>query len=213
MIGVDHALAVAKQLKEDAVKAEGVGAEVGPMLHLVRDGVMWAIVPLVDDDVDGRFTRRDLAATAVYRTPVDEAVVITEVWMSQPNVDDKTRTGAERRFAAGDTDTTEGLAAVVVRQNGEAAQRFAGFRHEGRKIVWNDLEPDTEARGPLVDALRLGFARRGELPLLDPEGLSALLGVPLATHKLRPPARNEPCPCGSGRKAKHCCWGPDREET
>lgn len=208
MIAVDHAMNVAKQLKEDAVKAEGIGAEVGPMLYLLRDGTIWAVVPFVDDDVHGRFTRRDLAATAVYRSPVDEAVVITEMWESAGSVPDKTRTGAERRFAAGDPDTHEALSAVVVRADGTSGQRFARFHHEGRRVVWDDLKEDDEARGPLPDALRLGFAKQGEIPLLSPTELSNLLGVPLMTYKLRPPPRNEPCPCGSGRKAKHCCWGP-----
>ena len=27
----------------------------------------------------------------------------------------------------------------------------------------------------------------------------------LTTRGLRPPGRNAPCPCGSGRKYKHCC--------
>lgn len=29
----------------------------------------------------------------------------------------------------------------------------------------------------------------------------------LALPPLRKPGRNEPCTCGSGRKAKRCCWG------
>jgi len=29
--------------------------------------------------------------------------------------------------------------------------------------------------------------------------------VPLAAPGVRAPKRNDPCPCGSGRKYKHCC--------
>jgi hypothetical protein len=25
-------------------------------------------------------------------------------------------------------------------------------------------------------------------------------------------SRNAPCPCGSGRKYKHCCWGKGSED-
>lgn len=25
--------------------------------------------------------------------------------------------------------------------------------------------------------------------------------------KLKEPGRNDPCPCGSGKKYKKCCWG------
>ncbi|HET6454169.1 MAG TPA: SEC-C metal-binding domain-containing protein, partial [Armatimonadota bacterium] len=24
------------------------------------------------------------------------------------------------------------------------------------------------------------------------------------------PGRNDPCPCGSGKKFRHCCLGPDQ---
>ncbi len=38
------------------------------------------------------------------------------------------------------------------------------------------------------------------------ESVPALRDPSLALPRLRRPGRNEPCPCGSGRKAKRCCW-------
>ncbi|ART79186.1 PBPRA1643 family SWIM/SEC-C metal-binding motif protein [Oceanisphaera avium] len=35
--------------------------------------------------------------------------------------------------------------------------------------------------------------------------LTALLNKPSAVNATKAPARNEPCPCGSGKKFKHCC--------
>ena len=27
------------------------------------------------------------------------------------------------------------------------------------------------------------------------------------------PGRNDPCPCGSGKKYKKCCWGKDKDKS
>jgi hypothetical protein len=36
-------------------------------------------------------------------------------------------------------------------------------------------------------------------------GLPESGGLPLPPRTAQPPGRNDPCPCGSGRKYKHCC--------
>jgi hypothetical protein len=36
-------------------------------------------------------------------------------------------------------------------------------------------------------------------------GTGDILGVPMPARRAEAVGRNEPCPCGSGRKFKHCC--------
>jgi hypothetical protein len=50
-----------------------------------------------------------------------------------------------------------------------------------------------------VAARRLSAARRSPLPQNPPKSAKTLR-----------PGRNSPCPCGSGRKYKHCCGAPQR---
>jgi hypothetical protein len=70
------------------------------------------------------------------------------------------------------------------------------------------IEQGVEAISPararlLAEALRLA-ERHG-----DPHGY--LASVPQPTRRAPRVGRNDPCPCGSGRKFKRCCLGRDRE--
>jgi hypothetical protein len=55
----------------------------------------------------------------------------------------------------------------------------------------------------------LGFHPEALLPSALPSSLGAkVANLPLRTAAaLSLPGRNDPCPCGSGRKDKHCCLG------
>jgi uncharacterized protein len=55
------------------------------------------------------------------------------------------------------------------------------------------------AEGPLKKIARLGMAGA------QPEAIMASLRQDLQ-KRWRGVGRNDPCPCGSGRRAKHCCW-------
>ena len=68
-----------------------------------------------------------------------------------------------------------------------------------------DFNPDTD---------ELSAEERAELAGLIPGALALIY----AKRRLRTPfkreakdGRNEPCPCGSGRKFKVCCMGKDNE--
>ena len=66
----------------------------------------------------------------------------------------------------------------------------------------------------LCDGLRALFAH-GEKPLkqvmeysrrgIRPEAIKNILRTE-ALERWKGVGRNDPCPCGSGKKAKHCCW-------
>jgi uncharacterized protein YecA (UPF0149 family) len=77
-------------------------------------------------------------------------------------------------------------------------------------VVWHggDGEPLETAGGAMVSSLRQGFVLQAKRPgpALNPATIASTLGIALATPALTPPPRNRPCPCGSGTKAKHCCW-------
>jgi hypothetical protein len=63
---------------------------------------------------------------------------------------------------------------------------------------------------PLRRAQLEALAERADvvwLPFSDPQRLDATLRTP-AVREGRP-GRNEPCPCGSGKKYKRCCAGAD----
>jgi uncharacterized protein len=79
-------------------------------------------------------------------------------------------------------------------------------------------EDGTRGMNYLCDGLRMFFAY-AEPPLKEILRMSAQGAVPGAImEKLRADrsaqwrgvGRNDPCPCGSGRKAKHCCWNSSR---
>jgi len=52
-------------------------------------------------------------------------------------------------------------------------------------------------------------AARPTRPTPLPE-ICRALHVDYLVPMITPPPRNRPCPCGSGSKAKHCCWAMER---
>lgn len=58
----------------------------------------------------------------------------------------------------------------------------------------------------LPELRRIAADVRAGRPLQPKTAAEALRSVPAVPAELRrPPGRNDPCPCGSGRKFKHCC--------
>lgn len=209
----EAALKAAMALKEQVVAAQGVGADVVPMLHLNYDGVLWAVLPLVGEtnlagDVEHSHV---VAATAVALSPCDEVVVIADAYNTAPPEPGDERLVAQR-FADGDAETVECLVGMVVRRDGTDDQWIANYTYRGRMVEWAEpVRGDGGARGPLVEALRAGFDRQGDTETLTPEQIAQRIGVSLVMPALpRRPDRNAPCPCGSGLKSKRCCWGPNK---
>jgi hypothetical protein len=204
MLDSSSALAVAMQIKEQAVASQGGDGDVIPMLHLRRDGVAWAIVALLEEDPA---TSHRQMADVLAGSPADEAVIITDAYITAPPRPGEHRMVAQR-FADGDSDTSECLMGVIVRADGASGQSLVRYHHHGRHVSWDSPEHTSPARGPMVDALRDGFASQGSRPVASPDELAKQHGVTLVVPQLRAPARNDPCPCGSGLKAKRCCWAP-----
>lgn len=73
--------------------------------------------------------------------------------------------------------------------------RMAGFGHEG-------IGPFRDAIGTLVE--RYDFSAPSDTGPSGPEHASYEMPRP-ASNPLRGIGRNDPCPCGSGRKYKKCC--------
>ncbi len=71
------------------------------------------------------------------------------------------------------------------------------------------------ARGPAGRELEAELARvrdvRSPLDLLVTPRTSAEADIGPIRRATQKVGRNEPCPCGSGKKYKHCCAGKDRE--
>lgn len=62
-------------------------------------------------------------------------------------------------------------------------------------------------RAVLVTALGWQVPREytGQLAVAVQHEIDHMDGILMLGHKAAKPGRNEPCPCGSGKKAKHCC--------
>lgn len=121
-------------------------------------------------------------------------------------------------FAAGDPNTHEAIMATLWAREGDGFMGLAAYRIlDGRHVEWIDLGHLTQELSPavggrLADVASQGFelqAERATPPAEDWIDLARMV-PPVILHVLPPPSmkapRNAPCPCGSGRKAKHCCF-------
>lgn len=213
-----RALPAVKEHKEARVGAGGIGADVKPVLSLMTDGRLIAGFGLPES--------RDRSLALVQRiVALSDAPFVhfaheayTEMYDENAGEAELRRLFAgydygslEQRFAAGDTRVAESVT-LVTAQTDHVMATYSPYRYNGRHVTWlqeivfDECELDHEIKGDVVDALRKGFAEREdrEGPALSPKRISALLevGVTLPAS----PARNGPCTCGSGRKAKVCCW-------
>ncbi|NLZ89152.1 MAG: hypothetical protein GX916_06585, partial [Clostridiales bacterium] len=93
-------------------------------------------------------------------------------------------------------------------------------KHRYRGLTYNEIKPLAETSEPFGEQLSMIFPDEFELADMqaDQRMPDALVAEPpqdiirLADHQPRPkkPARNAPCPCGSGKKYKHCCGAPGK---
>jgi hypothetical protein len=87
-----------------------------------------------------------------------------------------------------------------------------GNRMERRQRVWSEKYPDLVKLGELIEQ-RAETQRYERALRLENAQLRAELGIPpgaaLPEVSSRKVGRNDPCPCGSGKKYKKCCLGKD----
>lgn len=217
---VRHArtLPAVKGHKEARVAAGGIGADVKPLLSLMTDGVLIAgfSLPESRDQRLALIQRIVALSDAPFVHFAHEAY--SEMYDENAGEDELHRLFAaydygslEQRFGAHDTRVVE-CVTVVTAQADHLMSTYSPYRYDGRLVIWlenivfDECESGHEVRGDVPDVLRKGFAERAdrEGPALSPKRISALLDVGVALPVS--PARNAPCSCGSGRKAKVCCW-------
>lgn len=202
-------VAIIKTVKEQTVRRQGVGADLAPMLELRRHGVLSALA-VIDGDRDRVLA---LLHALPAHTDVDRVVFVADAYTWTPDGEPPDH-GLEpdelaHRFAAGDPSVTECLQLVAIDRDGtEPASIQIGYTYDRRRVVWADPEPMDIAGGDMIDAIREGFADQAtrSRPPVGVTWLADYLGCLLVEPRLIRPPRNEPCPCGSGTKAKHCCW-------
>ncbi len=100
----------------------------------------------------------------------------------------------------------EGKRAVLARLR--AARHYHFINDTIREMEWwacfRPPRPAPSAASPAP-----GKARRApSLPRRSPPASSAVTPRPTSPPKKKKVGRNDPCPCGSGRKYKHCCGKP-----
>lgn len=209
---VIKALDAARLIKEETVRREGIGADIPMMLHLRKEGLSLGIAPLLGprDEV------LDLVVQLVGLGEADQVVHVCDAYGIQnadwyPDLND-----LAKAFAAGDTNVYECLQVVSVRHDGSMSSLHAPYHYDGRKVAWDetvdifrDDDPDLTVGGDYPAAMMQGFALQSIRPVraLNPQELSAITGCTFIAPVMVKPPRNKPCPCGSGRKAKICCWG------
>jgi len=201
----------AKMMKEEIVKRDGVGEDLMPCLELWIDAKPWMTVHMSGDGVD----HAPVIAAALAFSRCDLAVLVTEGY-TVPSCDsgDTLRRGElAERFAAGDPAVVEGLVLAMFPIQGPTTLTAVAYHYDGRSVVWGDERQADAASGRLEDAARLGYAERvADAEQVEHRELAASLvtlpGVDAVGLFVEKPApRNAPCPCGSGRKAKHCDHG------
>jgi hypothetical protein len=208
-----EALHKAMALKSETVARDGLGTDVGILLDLRREGLLLGVLALERDE-----RRQDLAtaATVVSLSDADQVTYIADAFQWRAPAGTPYPGPLEpgclaRWFAEGCPHVSEALTASSRRADGESAGAVCVYRYEGRRVVWDPpaTAPDwVEQGGDVPDALDLGFQAQAvrPVPALSVAAIAVQLELVAATPVLRRPPRNGPCPCGSGQKAKLCCW-------
>jgi hypothetical protein len=200
-------------MKVDLVKREGVGQDLRPHLDLWIDAKPWMTVFMNGDGRD----HLPVIAGALAFCRCDLAVMVTEGYaVVESTLERETLRRGElaERFAAGDRRVREGLMVAMFPRDEPAVMWSVSYRYDGRRVVWEDERcSDPGATGLLPDVARDAYAHRvAEAGLMDHAELAgnliALPGVDaVGLFVEKTPPRNVPCPCGSGRKTKHCDHG------
>ena len=104
----------------------------------------------------------------------------------------------------------EGLAVEDVSDRADLLDRLADLcQEQGRAAEAKELRRQAKQRASstvLRHTTKIDFGAEG-VPLSELSNITAMLrGKLLPATALRPKVgRNEPCPCGSGKKFKKCC--------
>jgi hypothetical protein len=213
----NYAVENARQQKEEIVARSGVGSDLQPMLALHRDTELLGMVHLPGDP------EAALSAVTV-AVAHSEANIVVHMgegfwWIGGSSFDYLIheafgqRGDLARRFAAGDEAVVECLQVAVFSVD-HAMFHAAPYRYAGRTVVWqpeaisfDDGGQEKRIDGNMYASVHEGFALRATTPAASsPQEFGRLTGLsPVAPLGPRP-ERNAPCPCGSGRKSKACCW-------
>lgn len=128
-------------------------------------------------------------------------------------------------FATGDPSVTEALYAVDYRREGYQGTSVAPYRIDaGRAVRWLDWPNYEDDHGDNSGELHFGLSAAVPVGFLLQSGRVAECKPAHNWHRLRkmlprdavhvlPPVTvprlepSGPCPCGSGRRVEHCCWG------
>lgn len=208
-----HDLAVldAKRTKEKLVAARGVGSDVVPSLWLQRGARCLGLFDLAAGLAHEEVLAAAAAIIAASDAPV--AIMVREGFALAPEDPAKIELHVAhgehgdlaRRFAAGDPDIAEALILATVGADSFVTS-YHPYRYDGRSVRWGETVLSDEADGAVPDALRGGYEMRSRRPepALDVATIAARSG--LSVYVPADPPRNAPCPCGSGRKVKACCW-------
>lgn len=206
-----EAIRRAQQLKEQAVRRDGVGTDITPMLHLHKEGLSLGVAILEGE----REETLSMIIAIVALSEADQVVLVYDAYgVLSPNWIPEYGDLA-RAFGNGNPDVYECLNATSVSADGTTTWLQSRYTYDGRTVVWaelSDVVTDVgigEMDGDFPNAVRCGLQGQKERPgpPLTPPEIAAFVGCKFVVPRMRRPLRNEPCPCGSGRKAKLCCWG------
>lgn len=202
-------LRVAQSLKEAAVRREGIGTDLPMSLVMVKDGDPIAVMTLMG-------TRDELLVMTygiVAIGDADQVVQVIDAYGTLKPDSLPDHGDLARAFGAGDRSVYECLHVTSVRADGALGAIQCPYTYQGRSIVWGEVydvaekDPDLEIGGDFPMAMRAGFEaqRTRTRPGLSPAEIGMLLDCEVGSAKTATAGRNRPCPCGSGRKIKHCC--------
>lgn len=210
-----RALTEAKQLKARIVQQDGIGTDIVPRVELFREGVPLGVIWLNDSSAEEANWRRRMftrLTLTIGASAADRAHFLTEQYEHRSQTgrsyDNYEHGSAARLFAAGDKATKEGVMVAVAGADGAFAAAYTTYTYDvGRRVRWDPPMVSEPKTGAMPDAMSLGFATQAarDAPL-DVLHLGIALSCTVAAPQMIAPPRNAPCPCESGRKAKHCCW-------
>lgn len=222
------ALKCAKQAKEALVRREGIGADLTPNLvfldftghQLGALAVPWDGEEVRDQSLRGMSVATGLTDAAFVMVVMEAFLLMAYGEEAEREADAVQYGDLTRRFAAGDRDVVETLTVTGRGRNGQVLMYSLPYEYHGRTVAWLPDHPsaidspagdDVEPGGEIDHALAVGFQaqearREQQVPALTLDGIGRCLQWDAMVMTPTPgPARNGPCPCGSGRKAKHCC--------
>lgn len=196
----------ATHLKQELVKVYGVGEPFPLMIELRRDGVELGTV-------FAGGTRRvlTLLTMAIALSDADNALLVGEAFSyhAERRPDRMPYGQLARWFAEGDPDTHECIQVLSAHRDGRVHLAQHTFHHEGRRVVWDQLYTYGQTpAGKLTKHMSNGFRMQRDRPFaaLSVSAIADVLTCDASVPQLPEPARNAECPCGSGRKARRCCW-------